>query len=337
MALKPVAMEHGQHHVHGQHDEDSAIQEFLRWQHEARCSEQMNEFSTKEHRQFIPHTRLMAYLGSERRIQRLLDALFSEQDPVEQPSPKHIEQHYLRVFSILISIGHGPFIKHFFVHDSLQDRKLPFLVRPAHFPFSTGSDFFDAFRQKQWEFCVPTFEYDMHNYIDKECILPVVKSERIAKGDCAAIYKIALLPEYNLLEPPAHMHKECISKTDTYALKSYRTRNAEKEFKAERKAFMSLRNGMQLPRNIVGYYGSFIQDNKYYALLEYMDGGTLEDFMAVVPPPSDSNDIIKFWECMFGLIRGLTLIHGLLVEDEPEGRRDFLHGCVFVLENSESC
>lgn len=306
----------------GQHDENNAIQEFLRWQHEARCLEELDVTWAKEPRHFVPHSELVAYLGSDRRVQRLLDALFSGQDPVEQPSSKYLEQHYLRVFAILLCIGHGRFINYCAQHDSLQDQKLPFLVRPAHFPFSTGSDLFDAFRQKQWEFCAATFRYDMHNYIDKEYILPIIKKERLAVGGSAVIYKVTFLEEYNQLEPPRNRDKDPSSKRNTFILKSYRTHSAEKYYTAEKKAFMRLRNGTELPENIVGYYGSFVQDNKYYGLLEYMDRGTLEDFMEDVPPPSSMN-IIKFWDHIFGLIRGLTLIHGFFVEDELDGPKEY--------------
>ena len=301
----------------GQPDENNAIQDFLRWEHQARRREQVDTAINKEARFFVPHSELRVYLGSGRRLQNLLEALYPGQDPVEQPSCKTIERHYLRTFSILVLIGHGSFIRHFEQHESLQDQKLPFLERPAHFPFSTGSDIFDAFRQKQWEFCVPVFKYDMRSYFDKECVLPIIESEKIAMGGSSVIYKIRLMTEYDELEPPTDIHEEAGPKNNTYVIKSYRTRNARNYYTAEKKAIMRLRNGAGPPQNIVGYYGSFIQDEKYYALLEYMDRGTLEGFMKDVSPPRGLSDMTKFWDNLFGLIRGLTLIHGLRTDDLP--------------------
>ena len=308
----------------GQPDENHAIQDFLRWERQARRRELFDTAITKEARFFIPHSELKSYLGSGRRLENLLDALFPGQDPIEQPSCRNIEQHYMLVFSILVVIGQGPFIKYFEQHASLQDQKLPFLERPAHFPFSTGSDIFDAFRQRQWEFCVPVFRYDMGSYFDRELVLPIIESEKIAMGGSSVIYKVRLMVEYDELEPPRDIHGKAVPENHTYIIKSYRTRNARHYYTAEKKAIMRLRNGASPPPNIVGYYGSFIQDDKYYALLEYMDSGTLEGFMKDVSPPRGLSDITKFWDSLFGLIRGLTLIHGLPTEDELDEQGAFL-------------
>ena len=187
----------------------------------------------------------------------------------------------------------------------LHDQELPFLERPAHFPFSTGSDIFDAFRQKQWEFCTPVFKYDMRSYFDKEYVLPIIESEKIVMGGSSVIYRIWLMTGYDELKPPTDIHEDAGPKNNTYVIKSYRTRNARKYYTAEKKAIMRLWNGASPPRNIVGYYCSFIQDDKYYALLEYMDSGTLEGFMKDVSPLRGLGDMTKFWENLFGLIRGL--------------------------------
>lgn len=150
----------------------------------------------------------------------------------------------------------------------------------------------------------------MHNYLDEECVLPIIEKEKRAVGSSAVIYKISLLPEYNELEPPIDADEEPRSESNTFIMKSYRTRNAEKYYNAEKKAYMRLQNGKEPPQNILGYYGSFIQGKQHNALLEYMDRGTLEGYMQDVLPPSIANNIVTFWESIFGLILGLTLLHG---------------------------
>ena len=300
----------------GQNDAESEVQAFLQWMHQAQCTENRDTTPEGSPRRFVPYSKLVAYLDPRTRLQRLLDTLFLRQDPVERPDAQSIARYYLRTFSILLCIGRGQFITYFQEHESLKDQKLPFLARPTNFPASTTADFFDAFKQKQWEFCVESLKNDMHVYLEKDRILPIIESEKIALGGSAVIYKITVLKEYNELEPSKDTRKEANLKNGVFILKCYRTRDAEKHFTAEKKAFKRLRNGLAPPTNIVGYYGSFVQDNRYYGILEYMDGGTLEKYMQGVDPPGSGEDILALWKNMFGLIRGLTLLHGLREEEE---------------------
>lgn len=46
-------------------------------------------------------------------------------------------------------------------------------------------------------------------------------------------------------------------------------------------------------------------------LLEYADKGSLEDFFQSETPPSHGGEIIKFWEGLFLLIKGLKAIHSV--------------------------
>ncbi|KAL6721390.1 hypothetical protein ACLMJK_000493 [Lecanora helva] len=311
---------------HRQREENHAIQGFLGWVHQVRRQEQVDTIIPRDTRYFVPHAELKAFLGFGQRLQELLEDLYADFDPIERPSTRDIKENYLRVFSILLCIGYGRFIKFFLQYDSLQDQKLPFLERPSHFPLSTSLDLFALFRGKQWEFCVPHFRFDMHSHLDRECILPIVQNERLGAGGSSVISKVVLFPEYNELESLSETNEDFNLKNDTYVLKSYRTRNAKEYYTAEKKAIMRLRNGAKPPENIVEYYGSFIQDGKYYALLEYMDRGTLESFMEDIQPPSSSIDAVNFWESLLGLSRGLALLHGLPLEDQSEGENRSFHG-----------
>jgi serine/threonine protein kinase len=56
-------------------------------------------------------------------------------------------------------------------------------------------------------------------------------------------------------------------------------------------------------------YGSYIHGDNYNIILEYADKGTLEEYFRRESPPSRGGDIIKFWEGLFQLIKGLKAIH----------------------------
>ncbi|KAG8534060.1 uncharacterized protein KY384_000903 [Bacidia gigantensis] len=307
-----------------QRDDLEPIQEFLLWVQGNRCPEQDDPTSTFRSRYFIPYTRLKSYLGSTKKLERLLDALYPGQDASELPPRKNITEQYLRTFSILLCIGMGRFVKHFVQHDSLQDSKLPFTSRPARFPVSSDPNFdiFELFQRRQWEFCAQTLKYDMHNYFDTESVLPIIRRKKIAEGGSARVYKIELEAEYNELEPPdwEREYEAKKEKTNEFVLKSYRTRNAENYFKAELRAHKMLRHGREPPPNVVGFLGSFIRDETYNMIFEYADKGSLEKYMQAVHPPRDIQDRIAFWASLLGVLRGLALVHGSRVDaglDEP--------------------
>lgn len=97
----------------------------------------------------------------------------------------------------------------------------------------------------------------------------------------------------------------------TYALKTYRTQEAEKYYKAEVGAFRKLTPlGKPLP-NLIEFYGSYVLDGTYNVILEYADQGNLEDYFKNTAPPSRGKDITQFWRGLFGVIRALDKIHEL--------------------------
>ncbi|KAL9131154.1 MAG: hypothetical protein Q9217_000855 [Psora testacea] len=299
-----------------QRDENPAIQDFLRWINGVKRTEEDGG------RKFVPFTRLKAYFTSRDPTRRLLYALFPDQDEAELPRPDHVERHYLRVFSILLCIHQGPFIMHFLEYPSLQDTRLPFATKPLDFPVSSKSDLFDAFWQKQWEFCVPTWEYNMNYRFEKETVLPIIRKEMIAMGGSSILSKIVVEDEYNHLDPIEDQDKTGKTRNGVFVLKSFRGKNAREYFETERRAFLKLGAGKKLPSNIIGFYGSFVHNDKFNLILEYADRGNLEQFMQSAVPPSNLVDNIDFWENMFGLLRGLTLLHGLNEDNTDHNPRE---------------
>ncbi|KAL9034688.1 MAG: hypothetical protein Q9214_006932, partial [Letrouitia sp. 1 TL-2023] len=133
-----------------QHDEDPAIQEFLRdFQHDKPkpsslwrrgCTGSGNDIETK----YISPKTLQAKLHVQR-VGVLLDVLFTGSDQQKRPTAKFVYDDYLRPFTVLLCIGCGPMIYYFIKHNSLEDRKLPFYDRPDDFPTSTRIDIWEEF------------------------------------------------------------------------------------------------------------------------------------------------------------------------------------------------
>lgn len=82
---------------------------------------------------------------------------------------------------------------------------------------------------------------------------------------------------------------------------------AEIDYKQEVNGFRSVKQS----ESIIKFYGSFIQGDDYNILLEFADRGSLEQYFEKESPPSRGADIIKFWEALFQLIKGLKAIHSV--------------------------
>ena len=90
-------------------------------------------------------------------------------------------------------------------------------------------------------------------------------------------------------------------------MKRYPTEDGEGPYKQEVNGFRSVKHA----DSIIKYYGSYIHGNEFNILLEYADKGSLEDYFQTESPPSRGVDIIKFWESLFQLIKGLKAIHSV--------------------------
>lgn len=66
---------------------------------------------------------------------------------------------------------------------------------------------------------------------------------------------------------------------------------------------------------MVGYHCSYQHKGRYYALLEYADMNTLEDFMKNEHPPSMDAEIVAFWRSILYVIEAIAQIHDLAPDD----------------------
>lgn len=94
-----------------------------------------------------------------------------------------------------------------------------------------------------------------------------------------------------------------------YVLKTYSGLEAPTYFKKERDAFRTVFSHKRDP-NIIRYFGSYTQQKTYNIILEWADGGTLEDFLRNpnIDPPSTAQEIIAFWSGVFGLFDAVARI-----------------------------
>ena len=185
-----------------QSDHFMEIQDFHQWINRARvpgiCNSQASFASY-----FVPKSVLREHFQHPYYAKKLLAALYPDVEC--RVDPEQILP-YSKVFAILLLIGNGKYIQHFVQHDELQDHYLPFEHQPTSFPTATADpDFFKNFCQKQWQFCPPKFNDKMKKHFKADCVLPIVKEERIAEGASAKVYKICLHKEYN------YLHREDIN------------------------------------------------------------------------------------------------------------------------------
>jgi hypothetical protein len=104
---------------------------------------------------------------------------------------------------------------------------------------------------------------------------------------------------------------------NTFVLKTYVSRDAEKNHKNEVAAFQRLRNASHMG-HIIGYYGSYKHGETRHILLEYADRGDLETNFMEVDPPQKGEDILRFWKGILNLVAALIAIHAVRPQGAPD-------------------
>ena len=119
-----------------------------------------------------------------------------------------------------------------------------------------------------------------------------------------------------------------ISQKHQYAVKTYMGRNAKSYYEREVKAFTQLReNNKKYPSpSIVGYHGSNIHRGTYNVILEFADGGTLEDYFEQQREPKTGQDIIDFWESFFEVVKAISRLHEQSLRGDDPLCASILHG-----------
>lgn len=100
-----------------------------------------------------------------------------------------------------------------------------------------------------------------------------------------------------------------MSPSHTYAIKTFRGRGSEKNFEREAKAFRQVTDAARITPGLTECYGTFEYRGVFAIVLEYADGGTLEDFFQQEEPPDPGEQTLAFWNSIFLLLTGLSRIH----------------------------
>ena len=103
-----------------------------------------------------------------------------------------------------------------------------------------------------------------------------------------------------------------------YALKAYDKRGGKRWYDIETDAFKKLRYTGLESTHMVGYHCSYTHKGRHYALLEYADMKTLEDFMKHQRPPSTDDEIVAFWRSILHVVEAIAKIHDLDPDDGDE-------------------
>lgn len=72
-----------------------------------------------------------------------------------------------------------------------------------------------------------------------------------------------------------------------------------------------MREGLNEEDGAIGFYGCYTQDTTVNIILEYANGGTLEDYLREVAPPTTTVEIRDFWNSMAKLISVLARLFNL--------------------------
>ncbi|KAF2230731.1 kinase-like protein [Viridothelium virens] len=267
--------------------------------------------------QFVPAQALEQFFTPDR-LKKILKALFEAHPPKSHVSPNTIRSSYLKALAILLEIGEGRYIECFVHYPALRDQNLPFLNRPTNFPVTTGSgsDMFSRFAERQWSYCAPIIKYDIDTRWKSDHILPILCKEKKGEGASAVTYRIKLHATHD--ELALYNNDPEIPPGNVYALKTFH-QYSEQFYEKELQSFSFILDLFKKKGNtgLIGFYGSFRHGRRLNVLLEYADGGTLEDYFKQHSPPSRGVEIIDFWESLSGILKGLHAIH-FLVEDDQE-------------------
>jgi hypothetical protein len=158
----------------------SPIQDYFQWEDNSRV-EVIADLKTGEKTYFVPLKDVKNYFGANngKNLTQILEEIFlSKQLPVDA---ELILRDHLAVLCVLLRIGHGSSIEDFAYYEELSDGRLPFDFAHPPLEFPTDNEdttFLQKFCEKQWRYCVPTFDNHMlHKRFGHQRILPIIYQE----------------------------------------------------------------------------------------------------------------------------------------------------------------
>ncbi|KAH7393820.1 hypothetical protein DE146DRAFT_616618 [Phaeosphaeria sp. MPI-PUGE-AT-0046c] len=245
--------------------------------------------------------------------------IFLDYEGVRSANYEAIHDHYLAVFGTLIRIGKAGFIKCFTRSLECADRYLPFSNSTNWSP--QCRDFFEDFEKAQWEFCALPFrpgELD-DQLLRSSKILPITARTCLKKGPDSTVEQIQVHPDYDYLTDASALNTQC---AHTYVLKTYDSKH-KALFDNEIGAYKMLKHP-DIAENIVHMYGSWSQNDMHSILLEFVEGGTMEDLFKG-PHPTSSQEKLTFWRNLVRVLETLGRIHKHIHPDDPNGVIEGVH------------
>ncbi|KAK2616533.1 hypothetical protein QQS21_000576 [Conoideocrella luteorostrata] len=232
---------------------------------------------------------------------------------------KTVQERYLRNFSLLVYSDKVEFLQAFveqrITDDHLARRDLPkMLDAPTYRALRTDV------LEHQWLFHPLIINWAQLSGVclPDQIIVPIHSQTVIKESDSCIIKKAVVRvwhhPSYpvsqtkipiNLVPKSPYRRNEEPQKVDVI-IKSYfpQFQNHYLNEHNALAAVQELRN-----ENIVGYYGSFVQNRMYNLVLQYVDGGNLADYFTNTPKPTTSDDIRRFWRSICSVWKGLHGLH----------------------------
>ncbi|OAL05629.1 hypothetical protein IQ06DRAFT_332072 [Phaeosphaeriaceae sp. SRC1lsM3a] len=205
-----------------------------------------------------------------------------------------ISCNYRVVFVIMILIEKGSDISSIIRLAELGDDKLPFRLNTSEC-WPLGDQCFLEFYNKQWLFCGIRWEektLDNRKFEDSS-VLPIRAIVEEKHYTNSTMRCIDLWPEYNGLN----------SETNIFALKT------SDDMTNEIKCYQILMGQAAILDNLVTAYGSYSHMKREYLVLDYIDGGTLEELFVEAPP--QPTQWLQFWKSLAGAFNPLKRIHSL--------------------------
>ncbi|KAK4213745.1 hypothetical protein QBC37DRAFT_422527 [Rhypophila decipiens] len=273
---------------------------------------------------YVPEHELRAY-WTDTRVREL------SQSYLPHLTIKHevVAQRCLRLFSALVYTNRVQFFDT--LQSKLSDEQLP-LVQD-NLPQSLRSPVFkealEDLYEHQWIFCPMILDYARLTDLElqPDHILPFQHIQEITQGDAAHIFKVKIDKSCNRLHPRDKIRGMPLRgeapSDGIYVLKSYHGERYRRLFLNEAKAFTTLhqKSGNE---HIVGYYGSFIQSDKFNLLLQFANAGSLLDYYRD-PPPTSQQDIRQFWGSLLSVLKGLHQVHQIKPKNDEPGEYRGIH------------
>ncbi|EFQ25724.1 protein kinase domain-containing protein [Colletotrichum graminicola M1.001] len=208
------------------------------------------------------------------------------------------------------------------LNSGLTDRDLP-LFKDGHgfrsepdsgkrfsLPPKWSSQTVDQFLESQWRVLAPVFgSSGEHRTFHQRRPMPFQKMEESHKGGSNSVVFHAQIH-------PAHQRFSMTgSHSHEIVLKEFLPRN-KKDFEIERNNLAAIR-GLGDNKHITQYLETFSQEGRSYIIFPFAKGGDLENFWDT-KKSRPRNRRLALWclEQMFGLARGLQVLHEFLGDDK---------------------